>query len=77
MGDQVVAVVDVDDLEPRTVDEHLIGVGAGVLVGGSAVGGANSLLTVWISPVAAQIAVFIMAILVIRLRPEGILGGRK
>ncbi len=50
---------------------------AGVLVGGSAVGGANSLLTVWISPVAAQIAVFIMAILVIRLRPEGILGGRK
>ncbi|MEP3246556.1 MAG: branched-chain amino acid ABC transporter permease [Sneathiella sp.] len=50
---------------------------AGVVVGGSVVGGANSLLTVWISPVAAQIAVFILAILVIRLRPEGILGGRK
>ncbi len=50
---------------------------AGVLVGGGAVGGTNSLLTVWISPVAAQIAVFILAILVIRLRPEGILGGRN
>ncbi|WP_169545997.1 branched-chain amino acid ABC transporter permease [Sneathiella aquimaris] len=50
---------------------------AGVLVGGAAVGGTNSLLTVWISPVAAQIAVFLLAILVIRLRPEGILGGKK
>ncbi|WP_169569677.1 branched-chain amino acid ABC transporter permease [Sneathiella limimaris] len=50
---------------------------AGVLVGGTAVGGTNSLLTVWISPVAAQIAVFILAILIIRLRPEGILGGRR
>ncbi|GLQ06638.1 branched-chain amino acid ABC transporter permease [Sneathiella chinensis] len=50
---------------------------AGVLAGGAAVGGTNSLLTVWISPVAAQIAVFIMAILVIRLRPEGLLGGRR
>ncbi|MBL4905894.1 MAG: hypothetical protein JKX94_00455, partial [Sneathiella sp.] len=49
---------------------------AGVLVGGSAVGGASSLLTVWISPVAAQIAVFILAILVIRMRPNGILGGK-
>ncbi len=50
---------------------------AGVLVGGGAVGGTNSLLTVWISPVAAQIAVFILAILVIRLRPNGILGGKN
>lgn len=50
---------------------------AGVLVGGSAVGGASSLLTVWISPVAAQIAVFVMAILVIRMRPNGILGGKN
>jgi branched-chain amino acid transport system permease protein/urea transport system permease protein len=49
---------------------------AGVVVGGAAVGGTNSLLTVWISPVAAQIAVFILAILVIRLRPSGILGDR-
>lgn len=49
---------------------------AGVFVGGGAVGGTTSLLTVWISPVAAQIAVFILAILVIRLRPSGILGGR-
>ena len=50
---------------------------AGVLVGGAAVGGTNSLLTVWISPVAAQIAVFILAIFIIRLRPFGILGGRN
>ena len=49
---------------------------AGVLVGGGVVGGADNLLTVWLSPVAAQIAVFILAILVIRLRPQGILGGR-
>lgn len=50
---------------------------AGVLAGGAAVGGTNSLLTVWISPVAAQIAVFLLAILVIRMRPEGLLGGKK
>jgi len=49
---------------------------AGVLIGGGAVGGTTSLLTVWISPVAAQIAVFILAILIIRLRPDGILGVR-
>jgi urea transport system permease protein len=50
---------------------------AGVLAGGSAVGGTSSLLTVWVSPVAAQIAVFVLAILVIRLRPNGILGGKN
>jgi urea transport system permease protein len=49
---------------------------AGVLVGGSLVGGVDSLLTLWISPVAAQIAVFALAVVVIRLRPSGILGGR-
>ncbi len=49
---------------------------AGVLVGGGVIGGADNLLTIWLSPVAAQIAVFTLAILVIRMRPEGILGAR-
>ncbi|MEM7023404.1 MAG: branched-chain amino acid ABC transporter permease [Pseudomonadota bacterium] len=49
---------------------------AGVLVGGGLVGGVDSLLTLWWSPVAAQIAVFALAVVVIRLRPSGILGGR-
>jgi urea transport system permease protein len=49
---------------------------AGVLVGGGLVGGVDSLLTLRISPVAAQIAVFALAVVVIRLRPSGILGGR-
>ena len=51
------------------------GVLSGVLVGGAVVGGANNLLTLWLSPVVAQIAVFGLAIIVIRLRPQGILGG--
>ncbi len=50
---------------------------AGVLVGGGVVGGTDSLLTIWLSPVVAQIAVFALAILVIRLRPEGVLGSRR
>ncbi|MFQ5784804.1 MAG: branched-chain amino acid ABC transporter permease [Alphaproteobacteria bacterium] len=49
---------------------------AGVLAGGGVVGGTNNLLTIWLSPVIAQIAVFALAILVIRVRPQGILGGR-
>jgi len=49
---------------------------AGVLVGGGLVGGVDSLLTLRISPVAAQIAVFVLAVVVIRLRPSGILGRR-
>ncbi|MFC4273272.1 branched-chain amino acid ABC transporter permease [Sneathiella chungangensis] len=50
---------------------------AGVLVGGAVVGGVGNLLAVWISPVAALITVYILAILIIRLKPEGILGGRR
>jgi branched-chain amino acid transport system permease protein/urea transport system permease protein len=49
---------------------------AGVLVGGGLVGGVDSLLTLVSSPVVAQIAVFALAVVVIRLRPGGILGGR-
>ncbi|MZR31838.1 branched-chain amino acid ABC transporter permease [Sneathiella litorea] len=50
---------------------------AGVLVGGAVVGGVNNLLAVWISPVAAMITVYVIAILIIRLKPEGIMGGRR
>jgi branched-subunit amino acid ABC-type transport system permease component len=46
----------------------------GVLLGAGVVGGANNLLTLWVSPVVAQIVVFLLAILAIRLRPQGILG---
>ena len=41
------------------------------------VGGTDSILTIWLSPVVAQIAVFTLAILVIRLRPQGILGDKS
>ncbi|MEX1036466.1 MAG: hypothetical protein WDZ54_10950 [Sneathiella sp.] len=50
---------------------------AGVLAGGAVIGGVNNLLSVWISPVAALITVYIIAILIIRLKPEGLLGGRR
>lgn len=50
---------------------------AGVLVGGAVVGGVNNLLAVWISPVAALITVYVIAILIIRLKPEGIMGERR
>ena len=49
---------------------------AGVLVGGGLVGGTNNLATVWLSPVVVQIVVFVLAIIIIRLRPQGLLGGR-
>ena len=54
------------------------GMGAvqGMLAGSTIVGGADNLLTIWISPVAAQIIVFALAILVIRLKPQGLLGAR-
>ncbi len=43
----------------------------GVLAGGGLVGGLDSLLGTWISPALAQITVFALAILVIRMRPGG------
>ncbi len=47
---------------------------AGVLVGGGLVGGADTLVAnIW-SPVVAQIVVFTMAIIVIRLFPRGMIG---
>ena len=49
---------------------------AGVVAGGAVVGGLDSLLSHWLSPVLAQIVVFALAIAVIRLRPRGLTGGR-
>ena len=48
----------------------------GVLAGGTAIGGATSVLGAWWSPVAVQIATFALAVVLIRLRPQGLLGGR-
>ena len=50
---------------------------AGVLVGGGAVGGADSIISLIYSPVIAQIVVFSMVIIVIRIRPQGLLGSRS
>ena len=49
----------------------------GLLVGGGLVGGLDSLLGFWVSPVLAQITVFVLAILVIRMRPGGLFPGRR
>jgi len=46
----------------------------GVLGGGTIIGGADSVFSYLISPVGAQIIVFSMAIVLIRLRPQGIFG---
>ena len=47
---------------------------AGTLVGASVIGGADTLAANLWSPVVAQIVVFVMAIVVIRLFPRGIAG---
>jgi branched-chain amino acid transport system permease protein/urea transport system permease protein len=49
----------------------------GVLVGGGVVGGADSLISFLYSPVMAQIVVFSVAIVVIRIRPQGLLGSKR
>jgi urea transport system permease protein len=49
---------------------------AGVLVGGGAVGGADNLISFIYSPVISQIVVFSLVIIVIRIRPQGLLGSR-
>jgi len=50
---------------------------SGVLVGGGAVGGADSIISILYSPVISQIVVFSMVIVVIRVRPQGLLGSRS
>ncbi len=48
---------------------------AGPLAGGTAVGAVDSFTTALLSPVWAQVVVFVGAILVIRAFPNGVLGG--
>ncbi|MDM8555401.1 hypothetical protein QUF75_11775 [Desulfococcaceae bacterium HSG7] len=49
----------------------------GVLAGGAIVGGGDSLLSFHFSPVAAQVVIFSLAIFLIRIRPQGLLGSKK
>jgi len=48
----------------------------GVLVGGAIVGGGDSLISTLFTPVSAQIVIFIIAIILIRIRPQGLLGAK-
>lgn len=49
----------------------------GILVGSGVVGGAQNLISAIYSPIAAQIVVFSLAIIIIRMRPEGLIGNRS
>jgi len=49
---------------------------SGILAGGSVVGGSESFISAVYSPVTAQIVVFSIAIIIIRARPQGLLGGK-
>ncbi len=49
----------------------------GVLVGGAIVGGGDSLISTLFTPVSAQIVIFIIAIILIRIRPQGLLGAKR
>jgi branched-chain amino acid transport system permease protein/urea transport system permease protein len=50
---------------------------AGILVGGAVIGGSDSIISFLFSPVTAQIVVFSLAIVLIRIRPEGLLGAKR
>ncbi|RUA02873.1 MAG: branched-chain amino acid ABC transporter permease [Deltaproteobacteria bacterium] len=49
----------------------------GVLAGGAIVGGGDSLFSYHYSPVIAQVIIFSLAIVLIRIRPQGLLGARN
>lgn len=49
----------------------------GVIAGGSVVGAGDSLISFHYSPVIAQVVIFSLAIILIRLRPQGLLGSGK
>ncbi len=49
----------------------------GILVGGAVVGGSDSFISFLFSPVTAQIVVFSLAIVLIRFRPEGLIGTKR
>ena len=48
----------------------------GVIAGGVAIGGAEAALSFFLRPVVAQVLVVLFAILLIRIRPQGIVGSR-
>ena len=50
---------------------------SGILVGGAVVGGSDSFISYLFSPVTAQIVVFSLAIVLIRIRPQGLLGAKR
>ena len=50
---------------------------SGILVGGAVVGASDSFISYLFSPVTAQIVVFSLAIVLIRIRPEGLLGAKR
>jgi len=54
-----------------------IGSMLGVLGGGSLIGMLEAGLSAFLKPIVAQVIVLVMAILVIRLRPQGIFGKAK
>lgn len=49
----------------------------GILVGSGVVGGAQNLISAIYSPVTSQIVVFSLAIIIIRMRPEGLIGSKS
>ncbi|CAB1055516.1 Urea ABC transporter, permease protein UrtB [Olavius sp. associated proteobacterium Delta 1] len=49
----------------------------GILVGGAVVGGSDSFISFLFSPVTAQIVVFSLAIVLIRFRPQGLIGTKR
>jgi urea transport system permease protein len=49
---------------------------AGTLVGSFAIGGLETVLALFSDQVVAQIAVFFIAVIVLRFRPQGVFGGR-
>ena len=54
-----------------------LGTIAGPLAGGAAIGGLDSLTSALASPVLAQLVVLVVAIVVIRLFPSGLMGRRR
>ncbi len=50
---------------------------AGILAGGAVVGGSESLISYLYSPVSSQIVVFSLAVIIIRIMPQGILGKKR
>jgi urea transport system permease protein len=50
---------------------------SGILAGGMVVGGSDSLISYLFSPVSAQIVVFSLAVIIIRIKPQGIFGTKR